>query len=206
MDEMTKKLKSLEKETAQWKQRWEKSNSLLLEMASEKKQRDSELLCTTKQLAQLEKLCRALQTERVSLINEIKSKKNVTVPDSFEHVATELIRPENFTAPTHESSATLDEEKLCSNDPVSVIPTQSDVPVIPINEKDSSILDSHSYVTICEQPEVQDSLHLNDETCTDIGFPVSDSPSQSHLPSFASDSINKEALADSPTVSSAEIN
>ncbi|KZS20780.1 putative Beta-taxilin [Daphnia magna] len=75
MDEMTKKLKSLEKETALWKQRWEKSNCLLTEMALEKKQRDSELLNTTKQLAQLEKLCRAMQTERASLIAEIKSSK-----------------------------------------------------------------------------------------------------------------------------------
>lgn len=72
---MTKKLKGLEKETALWKQRWEKSNCLLTEMALEKKQRDSELLSTTKQLAQLEKLCRAMQTERVSLIAEIKSSK-----------------------------------------------------------------------------------------------------------------------------------
>lgn len=72
MDDMTKKLKTLEKETAQWKNRWEKSNSLLLEMANEKKQRDAEILSTTKQLAQLEKLCRALQNERVSLISEIK--------------------------------------------------------------------------------------------------------------------------------------
>lgn len=69
---MTKKLKRLEKETAQWKQRWEKSNTTLLEMATEKKQRDTDLISASKQISQLEKLCRALQAERTVLLNQIK--------------------------------------------------------------------------------------------------------------------------------------
>lgn len=72
MDAMTKKLRSLEKETASWKQRWEKSNNCLLEMAAEKKKTDDNLLNATKQLSQLERLCRALQTERTSLLQRIK--------------------------------------------------------------------------------------------------------------------------------------
>jgi len=43
-------------------------------MATEKKRRDADLLAVTKQLAQLEKLCRALQTERTSLISQLKAK------------------------------------------------------------------------------------------------------------------------------------
>merc|ERR1712136_461873 len=74
MDAMTKKLKKLEKETATWKSRWEKRNATLLDMATEKKRRDADLLAVTKQLAQLEKLCRALQTERTSLISQLKAK------------------------------------------------------------------------------------------------------------------------------------
>ena len=84
MDTMTKKLKSLEKETASWKQRWESSNKALIDMATEKKQRDSELANATKQLAQLEKLCRALQTERTALIGQLKDHKSEVTKTSPE--------------------------------------------------------------------------------------------------------------------------
>ena len=70
----------MEKETASWKQRWENSNKALLDMATEKKQRDSDLLALTKQLTQLEKLCRALQTERTALIAQIKNNKQSAIP------------------------------------------------------------------------------------------------------------------------------
>lgn len=78
---MTKKLRTLEKETASWKQRWEKSNSTLLEMATAKKQCDAELLCAKKQLEALQKLCRALQTERTALLQKIKG-QNESSPES----------------------------------------------------------------------------------------------------------------------------
>ena len=74
MDAMTKKLKNLEKETQTWKQRWEKSNKALMDMAGEKQSRDASLAAATKQVAQLEKLCRALQTERQTLIAQLKQK------------------------------------------------------------------------------------------------------------------------------------
>lgn len=84
MDAMTKKLKTLEKETASWKQRWEKSNATLLEMLAEKKRRDADLAGATKQLEALQKLCRALQTERGSLLQKIKDIEavNSVVPEA----------------------------------------------------------------------------------------------------------------------------
>jgi len=91
MDAMTKKLKTLEKETATWKGRWEKSNATLLDMATEKKRRDADLLAVTKQVAQLEKLCRALQTERTSLISQLKEKSQVPqTPDEESQLNKEL--------------------------------------------------------------------------------------------------------------------
>lgn len=93
MDAMTKKLKNLEKETQTWKQRWEKSNKALMDMAGEKQSRDASLAAATKQVAQLEKLCRALQTERQTLIAQLKQKSENTQPEetlSADSTATEL--------------------------------------------------------------------------------------------------------------------
>lgn len=45
----------------------------MLEMAADKQQRDSELALATRQLAQLQKLCRTLQTERTSLHAQLKA-------------------------------------------------------------------------------------------------------------------------------------
>lgn len=71
--QMSKKICKLEKETSSWKQRWEKSHQALLEMAADKQQRDSELALVTRQLAQLQKLCRTLQAERTSLLAQLKA-------------------------------------------------------------------------------------------------------------------------------------
>ena len=78
-------------QTATWKGRWEKSNATLLDMATEKKRRDADLLAVTKQVAQLEKLCRALQTERTSLISQLKEKSQVPqTPDEESQLNKEL--------------------------------------------------------------------------------------------------------------------
>jgi hypothetical protein len=73
--QMSKKICKLEKETSSWKQRWEKSHQALLEMAADKQQRDGELALATRQLAQLQKLCRTLQAERTSLLAQIKAEE-----------------------------------------------------------------------------------------------------------------------------------
>ncbi len=170
MDEMTKKLKSLEKETAQWKQRWEKSNSLLLDMATEKKQRDAELLSTTKQLTQLEKLCRALQTERATLINEIKSLKIAVAADP------EVTHSEN--TPIHDVTLALVEHASVQV----ACPIDTDENSVKKKENNPTILLPLSYATICDQREVQNSSYSS-ECCTDssVGNCFVNHPSQSQV-------------------------
>lgn len=70
---MTKKIKKLEKETITWRTKWENNNKALLQMAEEKTVRDKEYKALQVKLDRLEKLCRALQTER----NELNEKVEV---------------------------------------------------------------------------------------------------------------------------------
>ncbi|XP_064445615.1 alpha-taxilin isoform X3 [Mirounga angustirostris] len=71
-EEMTKKIKKLEKETTMYRSRWESSNKALLEMAEEKTLRDKELEGLQVKIQRLEKLCRALQTERNDLNKRVQ--------------------------------------------------------------------------------------------------------------------------------------
>ncbi|XP_076338552.1 uncharacterized protein LOC143240266 [Tachypleus tridentatus] len=73
MDKMSKKVKNLEKETSQWKMKWENSNRALIDMASEKQKQDQQLIVAHQRILTLEKLCRALQTERNQLQSQLKN-------------------------------------------------------------------------------------------------------------------------------------
>uniref|UniRef100_A0A8V0YUS0 Taxilin alpha n=1 Tax=Gallus gallus TaxID=9031 RepID=A0A8V0YUS0_CHICK len=64
--------KKLEKETTMYRSRWESSNKALLEMAEEKTLRDKELEGLQVKIQRLEKLCRALQTERNDLNKKVQ--------------------------------------------------------------------------------------------------------------------------------------
>lgn len=70
---MSKKITKLEKETSVWKMKWESSHKALLQMAAEKQQRDADLQLSLRQLNQLQKLCRTLQSERTSLLAQLKN-------------------------------------------------------------------------------------------------------------------------------------
>ncbi|XP_008308896.1 gamma-taxilin [Cynoglossus semilaevis] len=71
MEKMTKKIKKLEKETTQWKTKWESNNQALLQMAEEKTLRDGHFKALQGKLELLERLCRALQKERNDLNNRL---------------------------------------------------------------------------------------------------------------------------------------
>ncbi|XP_013868634.1 gamma-taxilin [Austrofundulus limnaeus] len=71
MEKMTKKIKKLEKETTQWRTKWESNNQALLQMAEEKTLRDGHFKALQKKLELLERLCRALQKERNDLSNQL---------------------------------------------------------------------------------------------------------------------------------------
>ncbi|GLD66990.1 gamma-taxilin-like protein [Lates japonicus] len=71
MEKMTKKIKKLEKETTQWKTKWESNNQALLQMAEEKTLRDGHFKALQGKLELLQRLCRALQKERNDLNNRL---------------------------------------------------------------------------------------------------------------------------------------
>ncbi|XP_056268401.1 gamma-taxilin [Pseudoliparis swirei] len=72
MEKMTKKIKKLEKETTQWRTKWESNNQALLQMAEEKTLRDGHFKALQGKLELLERLCRALQKERNDLNNQLR--------------------------------------------------------------------------------------------------------------------------------------
>ncbi|KAM8977357.1 alpha-taxilin [Pelodytes ibericus] len=72
MEKMTKKIKKLEKETTMYRSRWESSNKALLVMAEEKTLRDKDQEALQAKIQRLEKLCRALQTERNDLNKKVQ--------------------------------------------------------------------------------------------------------------------------------------
>ncbi|XP_073431799.1 beta-taxilin [Dendrobates tinctorius] len=75
MEKMTKKIKKLEKDTNTWKTRFENCNKALLDMIEEKSMRAKEYECFVIKIERLEKLCRALQEERIELYKRIKDAK-----------------------------------------------------------------------------------------------------------------------------------
>lgn len=58
---MTKKIQKLEKESGIWKAKFERSNSIVIDLSSEKQVRDEHITKTTRQMYHLQKLCRTLQ-------------------------------------------------------------------------------------------------------------------------------------------------
>ncbi|XP_012928076.1 beta-taxilin [Heterocephalus glaber] len=81
MDNTTKKMKKLEKDTATWKARFENCNKALLDMIEEKALRAKEYECFVMKIGRLENLCRALQEERNELYKKIREAK---MPDEDE--------------------------------------------------------------------------------------------------------------------------
>lgn len=79
MEKMSKKIMKLEKETAAWRSKAEKANSIAIDLASEKQIRDEHIAKVTKQIWQLQKLCRTLQAERTVLIAALKE-NNIEIP------------------------------------------------------------------------------------------------------------------------------
>lgn len=70
---MSKKISKLEKETNQWKQRWEKSNGALLNMAADKQTRDAEMAKLNQKVSLLQELCKVFQRERTELLTQLRA-------------------------------------------------------------------------------------------------------------------------------------
>ncbi|TMS12728.1 Beta-taxilin [Larimichthys crocea] len=72
MDNMSDKMKKMEKESNLWKTRFENCNKALNDMIEERNEKGKEYELFVLKIQKLEKLCRALQEERVVLYNKIK--------------------------------------------------------------------------------------------------------------------------------------
>ena len=73
VDNLNKKLKVLEADTSKWKEKFEESNDVVVKMNTAKANADQELEATKRKLVAMEKLNRALQTERTQLLEKVKS-------------------------------------------------------------------------------------------------------------------------------------
>jgi chromosome segregation ATPase len=93
MEKMSKTIAELEKESQMWKSKYEKCNRSLLEMADEHIQNTEAIKSLKAKNEKLEKLCRALQTERTQLSQKIKE---LQPSDTGEITASE----DNETTPT----------------------------------------------------------------------------------------------------------
>lgn len=72
VDNLNKKLKTLESDTTMWKEKFEESNDVVVKMNTAKASSDVELEATKRKLVAMEKLNRALQAERTQLLEKAK--------------------------------------------------------------------------------------------------------------------------------------
>ncbi|BFF88801.1 alpha-taxilin [Drosophila madeirensis] len=72
LEKMSKHTKKVEKESLGWRQRYEKANAMVIELATEKQIRDQQSDRLVKQVTQLQKLLRALQVERTTLHKSLR--------------------------------------------------------------------------------------------------------------------------------------
>lgn len=98
MEKMSKKIKTLEKDTTTWKSKWERSNAALIDLMSEKQVRDEHIMKTARQLFQLQKLCRTLQNERTAYFKALEENK-IDIPQIVE-VPCQMPEPEALPVPT----------------------------------------------------------------------------------------------------------
>ena len=74
VDNLNKKLKTLESDTTMWKEKFDESNEVVVKMNTAAANSGIELEATKRKLAAMEKLNRTLQAERTKLLVEVKSK------------------------------------------------------------------------------------------------------------------------------------
>lgn len=70
---MTKKIVKLEKEITTWRQRWESTHDKLAEALVERQKFSVEAFSATRKAVRLQKLCRALQDDRATLIKKLRA-------------------------------------------------------------------------------------------------------------------------------------
>lgn len=76
---MSKRNKTVEKESYEWRTKYEKCNRALLDLVGDKQAQDAYVGKSSRQIAQLQKLCRTLQAERATFI-EVLAANNIERP------------------------------------------------------------------------------------------------------------------------------
>lgn len=74
VDNLNQKLKTLEADTTMWKEKFEESNDVVVKLNAAKADSDRDLEAIKRKLAAMEKLNRALQTERAELLKQVEAK------------------------------------------------------------------------------------------------------------------------------------
>uniref|UniRef100_A0AAV2K8F5 Beta-taxilin n=1 Tax=Knipowitschia caucasica TaxID=637954 RepID=A0AAV2K8F5_KNICA len=111
MDNMSEKMKTLEKESNLWKTRFENCNKALTDMLEERTEKSKEYDLFVLKIHKLEKLCRSLQDERKILYDKIRDVRNSNANISCKPM--DLPPPESDNILTHEEI-----DELQSQDPV----------------------------------------------------------------------------------------
>ncbi|MED6293822.1 hypothetical protein CHARACLAT_014607 [Characodon lateralis] len=85
MDNMTEKMKTVEKEANLWKTRFENCNKTLIDMIEERTEKGREYNLFVLKIQKLEKLCHALQDERKGLYDKIREvrQSNANLPSKL---------------------------------------------------------------------------------------------------------------------------
>ncbi|XP_049913885.1 alpha-taxilin isoform X1 [Epinephelus moara] len=119
MDNMSEKMKKMDKESNLWKTRFENCNKALTTMIEERREKGKEYDVFVLKIQKLEKLCRALQDERVVLYEKIKEVRKANSDISTKVLSTDDTNSEDADKPTLLTPGDLQElQELQKEDPV----------------------------------------------------------------------------------------
>ncbi|XP_038583284.1 beta-taxilin isoform X2 [Micropterus salmoides] len=120
MDNMSDKMKKMEKESNLWKTRFENCNKALTDMIEERGEKAKEYDLFVLKIQKLEKLCRALQEERAVLYDKIKEVRqaNSNLPSKYFGSSTPDAIPDSEGADKTALLTTVEIQEIQEEDPV----------------------------------------------------------------------------------------
>lgn len=214
---MSKNTTKLEKECIEWKSKWQKCNISLIELATEKKDRDEFSAKCGRQVDQLQKLLRALQHERTVLYNTLKENNinspqipplpeepelmKTTVPPNVDASKTKMEMMAKNCAELKLSLATLhDEMKQISNKQSQIATTNGEAPAAPVeNKKKNKNKNKNKKNKTCPRNSASPAPVEEVTTTT----PDDQNELQTNMPAEAANNQETAAIVDStPTVES----
>ncbi|XP_008395308.1 beta-taxilin [Poecilia reticulata] len=112
MDNMTEKMKKVEKEANLWKTRFENCNKTLIDMIEERTEKGREYDLFVLKIQKLEKLCRVLQEERKGLYDKIREvrQSSAGLPSKLANFTENAGVPEDAAMPDLEGLQELQED------------------------------------------------------------------------------------------------